>query len=49
MKWYTGMCGSNGHGFTIQVSFMVNACVCEDFLSNGFVTNDVAISNGWSL
>jgi hypothetical protein len=28
MIWYTGMYGSNGHGLTIQVSFMVNVCVC---------------------
>jgi hypothetical protein len=23
MTWYTGTCGSNGHGLTIHVSFMV--------------------------
>jgi hypothetical protein len=23
MTWYTGTCGSNGHGLTIYVSFMV--------------------------
>jgi hypothetical protein len=27
MIWYTGTCGSNGHGLTIHVSFMVK-CVC---------------------
>jgi hypothetical protein len=27
MTWYTGTCGSIGHGLTINVSFMVN-CVC---------------------
>jgi hypothetical protein len=27
MTWYTGTCGSNGHGLTIHVSFMVK-CVC---------------------
>jgi hypothetical protein len=26
MTWYTGTCGSNGHGLTIHVSFMVK-CV----------------------
>jgi hypothetical protein len=37
----------NGHGLTIRVSFMVNVCVCGGFGSNGFVTNDVTISNGY--
>jgi hypothetical protein len=23
ITWYTGMCGSNGHGLTIHVSFIV--------------------------
>jgi hypothetical protein len=46
--WY------NGHWLTIRVSFMVNVCVCGGgggggFGSNGFVTNDAAIPNGWSL
>jgi hypothetical protein len=27
MTWYTSTCGSNGHGLTIHVSFMVK-CVC---------------------
>ena len=27
MTWYTGMSGSNSHGLTIYVSFMVK-CVC---------------------
>jgi hypothetical protein len=27
MIWYIGMCGSNGHGLTIHVSFMVK-CEC---------------------
>jgi uncharacterized cysteine cluster protein YcgN (CxxCxxCC family) len=27
MTWYTGTCGSNGHGLTIHVSFMIK-CVC---------------------
>jgi hypothetical protein len=49
MTWYTGMCGSNGHGLTIRVSFMVNVCVLGGFGSNGFMTNDAAIPNGWSL
>ena len=31
------MYGSNGHGLTIRVNFMVK-CVCVDFGSNGFVT-----------
>jgi hypothetical protein len=39
----------NGHGLTIQVSFMVNVCVYGGFGSNDFVTNDAAIPNGWSL
>jgi hypothetical protein len=39
MTWYTGTCGSNGHGLTIHVSFMVNVCVLyEGFGSIGFVT-----------
>ena len=25
MTWYTGTCGSNGHGLTIHVSFMVKS------------------------
>ena len=53
MTWYIGTYGSNGHGLTIQVSFVVSVCVCKrgrgGFGSNGFVTNDVAIPNGWSL
>jgi hypothetical protein len=45
------MCGSNGHGLTIQVSFMVNVCVGGGggFGSNSFVTNDAIIPNGWLL
>jgi hypothetical protein len=53
------MCGNNDHGLTIRVSFMVNVvyvCVCVgggggwgSFGSNGLVTNDAAIPNGWSL
>jgi hypothetical protein len=38
----------NGHELTIQVSFMVNVCVCGSFGSNSFMTNDAAIPNGWS-
>jgi hypothetical protein len=53
MTRYTGMCGSNGHGLTIRISFMGSMCVCVGggggFGFNGFVTNDVAIPNGWSL
>jgi hypothetical protein len=50
MTWYTGMCDGNGHGLTIQISFMVNMCVGGGgFGSSGFVTNDAAIPNGWSL
>ena len=26
MTWYTDTYGSNGHGLTIQVSFMVSVC-----------------------
>jgi hypothetical protein len=48
------MCGSNGHGLTIWVSFVVNVCVWGrggggGFGSNGFVTNDATIPNGWLL
>jgi hypothetical protein len=39
----------NDYVLAIRVSFMVNVCVCEGFRSNGFVTNDAAIFNGWSL
>jgi hypothetical protein len=28
MTWYTGTCGSNGHGLTIHVSFMVKYVRC---------------------
>jgi hypothetical protein len=28
----------NGHGLIIQVSFVVNVCVCGGFRFNGFVT-----------
>jgi hypothetical protein len=38
MTWYTGTCGSNGHGLTIHVSFMVNVCIIQGFGSIGFVT-----------
>ena len=48
MTWSTGMCGSNGHGLTIHVSFMVNVCVCGLWIQ-WFMTNDAAIPNGWSL
>jgi hypothetical protein len=39
MTWYTGTCGSNGHGLSIHVSFMVK-CVCyvRAVDSIGFVT-----------
>ena len=47
VHWYVQY---NGHGLTIRVSFMVNMCgMGGGFGSNGFVTNDVAIPNGWSL
>jgi hypothetical protein len=38
MTWYTGTCGSNGHGFTIHVSFMVKCVRYTGFGSIGFVT-----------
>ena len=42
------MCGSNNHGLTIWVSFMVNVWGGGSFGSNGFVTNDAAIPmNGY--
>ena len=42
MTWYTGMCGSNGHGLTIQVSFMVSVCMWGLWIQ-WFMTNDAAI------
>jgi hypothetical protein len=47
------MWGNTGHGLAIRVSFMVIVCVeggvRGGFGSNGFLTNDAAIPNEWSL
>jgi hypothetical protein len=46
MTWYTGTCGSNGHGLTIHVSFMVK-CVCYTGLwIHWFRDHDATIPNG---
>ena len=45
MTWYTGTCGSNGHGLTIHVSFIVK-CVCYTGLwINWFRDHDAIIPN----
>jgi hypothetical protein len=46
MTWYTGTCGSNGHGLTIHVSFIVK-CVCYTGLwIHWFCDPSATISNG---
>jgi hypothetical protein len=46
MTWYTGTCGSNGHGLTIHASFMIK-CVCYMGLwIHWFHDHDVTILNG---
>jgi hypothetical protein len=46
MTWYTGTCGSIGHGLTIHVSFMVK-CVCYTRLwIHWFCDLDATIPNG---
>jgi hypothetical protein len=47
MTWYTGTCGSNGHGLTIHVSFMVKY-VCYIGLRNyWFRDQGATIPNGF--
>jgi hypothetical protein len=48
MTWYTGMCGIMTMGLLYKLVLWL-VCECRGFESNGFVTNDVAILNGWSL
>jgi hypothetical protein len=54
MTWYTGMCGIMVMGLLYGLALWL-MCVCvwggggACFRSNGFVTNDAAIPNGWSL
>jgi hypothetical protein len=46
MTWYTSIYGSNGHGLTIHVSFMVK-CVCYTGLwIHWFRDHGVTIPNG---
>jgi hypothetical protein len=46
MAWYTDAYGSNGHGFTIHVSFMVK-CVCYTRLwIHWFHDHGATIPNG---
>ena len=55
ITWYTGTCGSNGHGLTIDASFMVK-CMCDiwGLWIHWFHDHGAAISNGrviigWTL
>jgi hypothetical protein len=46
MTWYTGTCGSNGHGLTIHVSFMVKCVYYTGFWINWFRDLGAIIHNG---
>jgi hypothetical protein len=50
MTWYIGKCGSNGHGLTIHVSFMVK-CVCYTglwFRNLGATIPNGSVTIGWT-
>jgi hypothetical protein len=46
MTWYTGTCGSNGHGLTIHVSFMVKCVRYVKAVIHWFCDLDATIPNG---
>jgi hypothetical protein len=45
MTWYIGTCGSNGHGLTIHVSFIVK-CVCYT-IHVSFIVKCVCYTGLW--
>jgi hypothetical protein len=53
MTWYTDTCGSNGHGLTIHVSFMVK-CLCYTglwihwFRDHGVTIPNGSVTIGWT-
>jgi hypothetical protein len=46
MTWYTGTCGSNGHGLTIHVSFMVKYVYYIGLRNYWFCDQGATIPNG---
>jgi hypothetical protein len=45
MTWYTGTCGSIGHGLTTHVSFMVKCVYYTGFWIHWFLDLDATIPN----